>query len=671
MDLGRGKNAIETLFIGILFLFFFQLLSDFIESIYASCLLTTGLNETIAAVLLLLSPVLLSLFKHRLPPLWVFILCEFTFLFRILETLSGPQAKMLLSGCGVASFLIFFPSYLKAGQKDSAAHKTIITGQGLILSVMALVMLKSVNSSIDITNEEGWLWIGWVLAAVGTVIGPIILLTEPRSTISKKRIFGRELSESIPVILPSIGLISVFAVVYFIFASPAVISRWSESDYLTVITVQLAVELLFVFFFLAKTEALMRISKSILVIWNLLFFAVLVFFIKQLQVDFPVDASSYPVFQSFFSENPEILTYLILVLHPVLFVDMSVFTSNIIRNVSSIRRVGFGFTLGGLFLLVLVFFHIFTTVYDYIPVIGPFFRDKFWFVHALLALGVFLPVLSSKTVSTKENISRYTHRQKLLLGIITIAFLAVSVSGMHIRIADPQRVTAGETLKVVTFNIQQGYDVHGKKNYDGQLRLLRELDPDIIGLQETDSLRIAGGNSDIVRYYADALNMYSNFGPSPVTGTFGIALLSKYPILKPTTFFMYSIGEQTATIEAAVKAGEQLLGVFVTHLGNDGDMVQQKAILERVRNKRNIILMGDFNFRPDTPQYKATTELLTDAWAARWPEGIEEDGFNPQDENYGRIDHIFLSEELSAQDCHFISGPESDHPALMCEIKMP
>ena len=68
-----------------------------------------------------------------------------------------------------------------------------------------------------------------------------------------------------------------------------------------------------------------------------------------------------------------------------------------------------------------------------------------------------------------------------------------------------------------------------------------------------------------VRLFADALNMYSYYGPSTVTGTFGISLLSKYPIESPRTFFMHSAGEQTATIHARITAAGRTYNVFVTH----------------------------------------------------------------------------------------------------------
>ena len=127
---------------------------------------------------------------------------------------------------------------------------------------------------------------------------------------------------------------------------------------------------------------------------------------------------------------------------------------------------------------------------------------------------------------------------------------------------------------------------------------------------------------------------------------------------------MHSIGEQTATIEAQIRVGDKTFNVFVTHLGNGGPIVQQGAVLKRVAGKENVIAMGDFNFGPDTPQYRLTTEVLDDAWLLRWSEGVDNKGRRfPR-----RIDHIFVSPGTAIADAQYFTDPESDHPALVVEI---
>jgi endonuclease/exonuclease/phosphatase family metal-dependent hydrolase len=128
---------------------------------------------------------------------------------------------------------------------------------------------------------------------------------------------------------------------------------------------------------------------------------------------------------------------------------------------------------------------------------------------------------------------------------------------------------------------------------------------------------------------------------------------------------MYSQGEQTATIRAQIEVDGVQYNLFVTHLGNGGPMVQQEAILAEAAGLENVILMGDFNFRPDTEQYQHTVALLDDAWLSFWPGGDDGSGIDPEK----RIDHIFLSPYLEILDARFNTKPEADHPALTAVIR--
>ncbi|HMN61896.1 MAG TPA: endonuclease/exonuclease/phosphatase family protein, partial [Anaerolinea sp.] len=142
-------------------------------------------------------------------------------------------------------------------------------------------------------------------------------------------------------------------------------------------------------------------------------------------------------------------------------------------------------------------------------------------------------------------------------------------------------------------------------NFQEQIEVIRRLNPDLVGLQETDTARFAGGNTDLVSSFAEALGMYSYYGPRSVTGTFGIALLSRYPIRNPQTFFMYSLGEQTAAILAEIEVNGATYHVLVTHLGNGGPVIQQEQGLQRLQGVPNVIVMGDFNMMPEQPEYVA------------------------------------------------------------------
>jgi endonuclease/exonuclease/phosphatase family metal-dependent hydrolase len=159
--------------------------------------------------------------------------------------------------------------------------------------------------------------------------------------------------------------------------------------------------------------------------------------------------------------------------------------------------------------------------------------------------------------------------------------------------------------------------------------------------------------------------MYSYYGPTTTTGTFGIALLSKYPIENARTFFMFSEAEQTATIQAKIRYQGKTYNVFVTHLGNGGPMVQLENILFRLQGLENVIIMGDFNFRPATEQYALITQSLQDSWLLKWPGGKEIPGYAPD----RRIDHIFVSPGTEVVESEYQVHPASDHPYMWTNIE--
>ena len=62
-----GRTKLRVLFYGILLLFFFQLITDFFQAIYAFGLLGTGIPVEMVSLLLMFSPLALLAFPRGLP----------------------------------------------------------------------------------------------------------------------------------------------------------------------------------------------------------------------------------------------------------------------------------------------------------------------------------------------------------------------------------------------------------------------------------------------------------------------------------------------------------------------------------------------------------------------------------------------------------------------------
>lgn len=639
----------KTVFYAVLFLFFFQLLSDFIAAIYAFGLMGTSLPVEIVYVFLLFSPVALLLFRRGLPRWLLLVVGELILASRVAEAALGTRGRMIVAGLGVACFLILFPSLLTS-QDDRKARNL---GTGLTLGLALSILFRVLGSGVDISTI-GWSQaVGWVLAAWAAVA--MFGLPQPDAGSNGAAGLGRSTSLSL-------GLTSVLLLLYFAFTSPNVIARWTGASYPLIVSLIVLLICLFAFLLKARPGLFASQSTGTVFAWNLLFVLAVVLTILGCQIKFPSDLGAYPLFEPHVTWLYRFSLLLMLFLFPVILVDFILFVRALEERKPSPRVLGASFTIASFFLLFIILAQVFTTTYDYIPVVGPFFRDKFWLVFLLAGAGLALPVLL--TPAPAAALSKLDLEGVFPTLLILVA--ALTVGGLFLTAARPVAPSGqAHTLQILTYNIQQGYSADGLINYDGQLDLIREVDADVIGLQESDTNRVAGGNSDIVRYFADRLNLYSYYGPKTVPGTFGIALLSKYPIENPRTFYMYSAGEQTAAIEAQVRVGGRRFNLFVTHLGNGGPIVQQEEVLQVVAGQENVVLMGDFNFEPTTEQYRLTSQALDDSWLLKWPQGNADQGISPDQ----RIDHIFVSPGTKVVASRYLAGPQSDHPAMTTTIE--
>jgi endonuclease/exonuclease/phosphatase family metal-dependent hydrolase len=649
----------SSILYAILYLFFFQLLADFVEAIYAFGLLGTGIPTEIVSVLFLFSPLLLLLPIRRFSGWVLFSLACLFVIARLVEAMLNVRGQMLVAGVGVACFLLLFPAMIHRLSHNRDPFREYGLGIGLVTATVMSIFLRTLNSGSDISTTGWFQVIGWILALVALALLPHEFLTQNEKNETGLR--GMHVSFGKVTVL-ILGIIASLTILYFSFTAPNVISRWTEFNYLLVVALVVISLIAFVYVLTARKGITSVLRPSLIMMWNLLFIIFLVLSILPHQIYFPEEATFYPIYEPQLPQLYVLPVVLMLISFPVIYVNFIVFTRELIALKPTLRDLGGGFLIGSLFLLAMIFGHVFTTVYDYIPLVGPFFRDKFWLIYLFVGIVMVVPLLL-----TKERAYAFV-RPPIPSGFTKIVTLigVSAIVGVFITMAKPYPPTDHSgPLRVLTYNIQQGYSEYGEKNFEGQLRLIKDINADLIGLQESDNNRISGGNADIVRYFADNLNMYSYYGPKTVTGTFGIALLSRYPIENPKTFYMYSEGEQTATIYAQITVAHKTYNVFVTHLGNGGPIIQQEAILGEVNGKDNVVLMGDFNFRPNTLQYELTLEYLEDAWLKRWPDGHDDQDINPNQ----RIDHFFISPDIEVMDIRYIFSPASDHPAVWADFK--
>jgi len=155
-------------------------------------------------------------------------------------------------------------------------------------------------------------------------------------------------------------------------------------------------------------------------------------------------------------------------------------------------------------------------------------------------------------------------------------------------------------LQVASYNIHRGFGRDGRYDPDRILRVLREIDADIIGLQEVD---FRGRHPDhLLTWLAVKLGMTAVGGPvrASEAGTFGNALLTRYPV-KHVRRWDLSVGshEPRGALAADLFCQGAIIRVVTTHLGlwPKERPVQATRLLEclQVTEGEVTILMGDLN----------------------------------------------------------------------------
>jgi endonuclease/exonuclease/phosphatase family metal-dependent hydrolase len=361
--------------------------------------------------------------------------------------------------------------------------------------------------------------------------------------------------------------------------------------------------------------------------------------------------------------------WLMLLLFPVLYLDLQIFLEKMQASDQPAGSLAPGILLGSISLVVLIFINIFTNVWGYIAPISPPFRNTFWLSYFLLSGGITLLVwlaIRGKPAPEKELSVSRPWVWVVLLSVIFLVTLVIALPTRRVQVE-----ASGKTsLRVMTFNTQQSNDEFAEKSFKAQLALMRKVSADVISLQETDSTRISLNNNDYVRYFADGLGYYSYYGPKTVTGTFGTAILSKFPLENTRSSFMYSDKDETGVAEAEVEVGGQRFTIYDVHPdSSDAAMLAfAQTLLERSQNKPNVIALGDYNLRDYEAPYQLIDSVYTNAWTSVYPSEISPDGVDMSGDN--RIDHIFLSPNLNALNPTYILPPESatDHAVHWTDI---
>jgi endonuclease/exonuclease/phosphatase family metal-dependent hydrolase len=644
-------------------------------------LLNQQIDASSLGLLFFLAPVFLFLIKNNKKVYLihgsVIILTGF------LNPLLNTPLRIVSAGIGVAAYLILFGHFL-----SYYPAAKINWGKSIALATLLSIALRSFGSTVDISISGDTNYIAWILMIFSGWLLYKIDTSQFRDQPAGDKATGITTHRLLPFVL---GLFSAFILIYFAFSSPGVISRWTGANYI-VINIIFSFSILITIIYLHNNNRLKILNKRLLVIWNLIFTFTLFLSIWLHTIAPPETPTSDLVIVYDPTGVINLVTYLMILFSPVLYFNILIFTKKIVPNNPS--SLAIPFTLAGLYFLLLIFILIFSNIWGYIGEFSRIFRSKFYLPFLISGLGMLLPYLFVKSHEIKASVNS-TKNDRLKTNIyLALTLFCLTCIGLFTTQSRPQSVSdQNKVLTLMTFNIQQGVDYYGNKNYQKQISLIRRINPDILCLQESDVARISGGNSDIVKYFSDNLDYYHYYGPKTVTGTFGTSILSRYPLHECRSVYSYSDVDEIGTSVAQIYIENKKIAVISNHPdgGRESTLPFINMMNAIVSEFDYVISMGDFNFRQSSSYYTKISDKLVDTWHVRFPDAIgtyRSQDINPNIKHRkkssgqilsnnrldmsGRIDYIFVTKNFHIIDSYYLPAPESesDHPAHWAKVRL-
>ena len=249
-------------------------------------------------------------------------------------------------------------------------------------------------------------------------------------------------------------------------------------------------------------------------------------------------------------------------------------------------------------------------------------------------------------------------------------FLTISIFSLLIFKTEAQTYPQREnTHRLLSYNIHHGQGMDNKMDIERIGKLIIDVNPGVVGLQEVDSVVGRSGNIDIMKLLSEQTGMYATFGYSILHGggKYGNGILTKE---KPVSVRKITLpGADEARTALLVELDRYV--VVNTHLSlkNEERTESVRIITDAVSDyNKAVILMGDLNATPDSEPVevlKRNWQILSNPETKTFPSGeptVTLDyilGYKGKGETYAICNALVIDEKIA-----------SDHRPLFVDIRL-
>ncbi len=160
-------------------------------------------------------------------------------------------------------------------------------------------------------------------------------------------------------------------------------------------------------------------------------------------------------------------------------------------------------------------------------------------------------------------------------------------------------------LRVASYNIQHGVGMDQKLDYKRIADVLHGINPDVVAVQEVDSMTRRTDNTYSLGEIADHMSYYASYAPaiSFDGGKYGIGILSRK---RPIRLEQHALpGREEARTLLVAEFDDYVFAA--THLSlTEADLMASLSIIKDIAKKcsKPFIIAGDLNALPDSPFIK-------------------------------------------------------------------